>query len=330
MQRASKYDDDQIDLFKLLALLWEEKFLIIAITFLTTLIPVWLVYSKSVPYLAVVRMAPPAYSDVSELEKFFSLYSTPTSKVDVTARAYGDFLNVLKSTEFLEEFLRDEELRRLVFKDGIDSRAALVELEGMVSINVPDGRDLTSSELTFQANDPELAANVANELVRVAINTYRNRIEADRAAAIEIEKSKLKTQILILYEALEIASRLGYKHRQQATFTSSRSSNHEIGELYLRGTDELESIIDVLEARQKAANSSSVKDGLQNQIGFPTLGSFDASKIMPLIIERSPVSGTKAKPNYKRVVLPSFFGGGFLAILIVLIRDAFRKRIQIM
>ena len=92
--------DDEIDLFELFESLWKEKVLIVAITFVITLIGVG--YALSIPptYQASVKMLPPSQSDVAELVKFDVLQSSQSQ-----SQSYANFLQILKSNQLRKAFL---------------------------------------------------------------------------------------------------------------------------------------------------------------------------------------------------------------------------------
>ena len=83
--------DDEIDLFELFESLWKEKVLIVAITFVITLMSGSVAFSLPPTYEASVQMLPPSQSDVAELAKFDVLKSSQSQS---QSQSYADFLQI--------------------------------------------------------------------------------------------------------------------------------------------------------------------------------------------------------------------------------------------
>ena len=81
--------EDEIDLFELIHSLWKEKVLIVAITFIITLIGGGVAFSLPPIYEASVQMLPPSQSDVVELVKFDILQSSQSQSL-----SFADFLQI--------------------------------------------------------------------------------------------------------------------------------------------------------------------------------------------------------------------------------------------
>ena len=181
--------DDEIDLFELFESLWKEKVLIVAITFVITLIGVG--YALSIPptYQASVKMLPPSQSDVAELTKFDVLQS-PQSQ----SQSFADFLQILKSNQLRKTFLSQEGVKTSLFSPETSSQKALTALEKMAVVEIPKKGPKTEVSLKFQFKDAAIAADYANQLVQLAVDQYRVNIAQSFSSKKDQEVKKLKDQ----------------------------------------------------------------------------------------------------------------------------------------
>ena len=167
------YQNDEIDLFELFESLWKEKVLIVAITLVITFIGGGVAFSLPPTYQASVHMLPPSLSDVAELAKFDVLKSSQSQS---QSQAYAQFLQLLKSNQVHKELLRDKELQTALFKEPASVQKGLKALDNLAVVNEPKKGPSVAIELTFDAQDPQIAADAANALVKLAVAAYREQI----------------------------------------------------------------------------------------------------------------------------------------------------------
>ena len=338
--------DDEIDLFELFESLWKEKVLIVAITFVITLIGVG--YALSIPptYQASVKMLPPSQSDVAELVKFDVLKSSHSQSFD-------DFLQILKSNQLRKTFLSQEGVKATLFSPETSTQKALIALEKMVVVEIPKGSKTkegpkTEVSLKFQFKDAVIAADYANQLVQLAVDQYRantaqafasekdqevNKLKDQQESLISTHEGRLNKEITKLQEAYEIARKLKIdepvESRNMSVKTEARSSviTEEMRYLYSQGTRALSAEIETVSERKK---NLSMVDGLleiQQRLALLNSVSFDAAKVMPVTIDlAAEAPEQRIKPKRSLIVAISAVVGGMLAIMFVVIRNAVRNR----
>jgi len=337
--------DDEIDLFELFESLWKEKVLIVAITFVITLIGVG--YALSIPptYQASVKMLPPSQSDVTELAKFDILKSSHSQS---QSQSYANFLQILKSNQLRKTFLSQEGVKTSLFSSETSLQKALSALEKMAVVEIPKKDPKTEVSLKFQFKDAVIAADYANQLVQIAVDQYRmntaqtfasekdqeiNKLKDEQESLISTHEARLNKELTKLKEAYEIARKLKIdeprESRNMSVKTEARSSviTEEMRYLYSEGTRALGAEIETVSERQK---NLSMVDGLleiQQRLALLSSVSFDAAKVMPVTIDlAAEAPEQRIKPKRSLIVALSAVVGGMLAIMFVLIRNAVRNR----
>jgi len=339
--------DDEIDLFELFESLWKEKVLIVAITFVITLIGVG--YALSIPptYQASVKMLPPSQSDLAELVKFDVLQSSQLQSQS-QSQSYKNFLQILKSNQLRKTFLSQEGVKATLFSPETSTQKALIALEKMALVETPKKSPTTEVSFKFQFKDAALAADYANQLVQLAVDQYRvniaqtftsekdqevNKLKDQQVSLIATHEGRLNKEITKLQEAYEIARKLKIdepvESRNMSVKTEARSSvvTEEMRYLYSQGTRALSAEIETITERMK--NLSMVDGLLEIEQRFALLNSvsFDAAKVMPVTIDlAAEAPEQRIKPKRSLIVALSGVVGGMLAIMFVLIRNAVRNR----
>jgi chain length determinant protein (polysaccharide antigen chain regulator) len=335
--------NDEIDLFELFESLWKEKVLIVAITFVITLIGGGFAFLLPPTYEASVQMLPPSQSDVAELAKFDVLKSSQSK-----SQSFADFLQILKSNQLRKTFLSQEGVKATLFSPETSSQKALIALEKMAMVETPKKGPTTEASLNFQFKDAALAADYANQLVQLAVDQYRantaqtfasekdqevNRLKDQQVSLIATHEGRLNKEITKLQEAYEIARKLKIdeprESRNMSVKTEARSSvvTEEMRYLYSEGTRALSAEIETITERMK--NLAMVDGLLEIEQRFALLNSvsFDVSKVMPLTIDlAAEAPEQRIKPKRSLIVALSGVVGGMLAIMFVLIRNAVRNR----
>jgi len=343
--------DYEIDLFELIQSLWKEKVLIVAITAVITLIGGGVTFSLTPIYEASVKMLPPSQSDVAELAKFDVLQSSQSqsqSQPQPQSQSYADFLQILKSKQLRKTFLSQEGVKTSLFSPKTSSQKALSILEEMAVVGIPKKDPKTEVSLKFQFKDAVIAADYANQLVQLAVDQYRvntaktfsskkdqevKKLKDQKASLISTHEGRLNKEITKLKEAHKIADKLNIieprESKDQTVKTEARSSviTEEMRYLYSQGTRALSAEIETVSERKK--NLAMVDGLLEIEQRFALLNSvsFDVSKVMPVTIDlAAEAPEQRIKPKRSLIVALSGVGGGMLAIMFVLIRNAVRNR----
>ena len=339
--------NDEIDLFELFESLWKEKILIVAITFVITLIGVG--YALSIPptYQASVQMLPPSQSDLAELAKFDVLKSSQ-SQSQSQSQSFADFLQILNSNQLRKTFLSQEGVKATLFSPETSSQKALIALEKMALVETPKKGPAIEVSLNFQFKDSTLAADYANQLVQLAVDQYRantaqtfasekdqeiKKLKDQQESLIATHEGRLNKEITKLKEANRIAEKLNIveprESKDQTVKTEARSSviTEEMRYLYLQGTRALSAEIETVSERKM---NLFMVDGLleiEQRLALLNSVSFDASKVTPVTIDlAAEAPEQRIKPKRSLIVALSTVVGGMLAILFVLIRNAVRNR----
>jgi len=339
------YQNDEIDLFELFESLWKEKVLIVAITLVITLFGGGVAFILPPTYQASVHMLPPSISDVAELSKFDVLKSSQSQS---QSQAYAQFLQLLKSNQVHKELLRDKEIQKALFKEPVSVQKALKALDDLAVVNEPKKGPLLDIELSFSAQSPMLAAEVANSLVQLAIDTYRQQIsdafvsakeqelralEDQRKSSVDTHAQKIQLELSKLNEALKIANKLGLKKPKETSDMSLKTSasssvvTEELRYLYSQGADALRAEIDAVAAREKDLSMVTGLINIDQRIALLKAIEFDPAKVMPITIDLSAEPPEqRVKPKRSLIVALSAVVGGMLSIMFILIRNAVRNR----
>ena len=339
------YQNDEIDLFELFESLWKEKFLIVAITLVITLIGGGVAFSLPPTYQASVHMLPPSLSDVAELSKFDVLKSSQSQS---QSQSYAQFLQLLKSNQVHKELLRDKELQKALFKEPVSVQKGLKALDNLAVVNEPKKGPSVAIELTFDSQDPKLAADAANKLVELGINAFQKQtleafsaskdqvvktLKAELESLLNTHEQRIDAELAKMHEALTIAKALNLKEPRATTDltvkTESRSPivTEELRYLYSQGSNALEAEIIAVKARKNNLNLVSGVAEIQKRLDLISSVSFDSSKVIPLTIDlAAEPPEQRIKPKRSLIVALSAVVGGMLAIMFVLIRNAVRNR----
>ena len=339
------YQNDEIDLFELFESLWKEKLLIVAITVLITLLGGLFAFLWPPTYQASVHMLPPSLSDVAELSKLGVLNSSQSQS---QSQAYAQFLQLLKSNQVHKELLRDKELQKALFKEPVSVQKGLKALDKLAVVNEPKKGPSVTIELTFNSQDPKIAADAANALVKLAVAAYREQIaeafmsaksqelralKSERDSLVNTHAQRISSEVAKLKEALLIAKTL--KLQKPGQYIDIQTSNEpratavteELRYLYSQGEEALKAEIQTVSAREKNLSSVAGLADVDQRIALLNNVSFDADMVMPLTIDlAAEPPEQRIKPKRSLIVALSAVVGGMLAILFVLIRNAVRNR----
>ena len=339
--------DNEINLFELIESLWKERVLIIAITAVITLIGLSYAISTPATYEARVEILPPSMTDIAELYKF-DVLGTAKLKPQSQSQVFIDFISILKSNQFRKKFLQEEGVMESLFKKETTQQQVLTDLDNMIKLEVVSKKKPNKASLKFQYKDSDLAAKSANQLVDLAIELYRTSILLEfnsikdqkikqlnnkKSSLIAIYENRLDQEISKLKEAYLIAKKLDIieprESRDKTLKTRSRSYvvTEEMRYLYSQGTRALNAEIETVTQRKKKLSMVEGLIDIEQQLSLLNTVSFDASKVNPITIDLAAETPERhIKPKRTLTVLLSGVIGGFLAIILVLIRNAVRNR----
>jgi chain length determinant protein (polysaccharide antigen chain regulator) len=345
--------NDEIDLSELFALLWKEKVIIVATTFVFTLIAGGATFLSSPIYEASVQMLPPSLSDVAELDKFsvfnfLQSQSQPQSQSQLQSQSFVDFLQILNSNQLRNTFLSQEGVGATLFSPETSLQKSLVALEKMIGLETPGEDLLTGTSFNFRFKDPALAAEYANQLVQLAVDRYRanaaetfaskrdqevKKLRDLQDSLISTHEARLNKEITKLEEAHEIARKLNIEEPRESKDMSVKSEarstviTEELRYLYSQGTRALREEIETVLGRKR---NHLMIDGLldiEQRLAFINSVSFDPAKVTPVTIDLA-AEAPEQRIETKRSLFVAIWAvvGGLLAIMFVLIRNAVRSR----
>lgn len=191
--------DDEIDLYELWQTLWSQKWLIAAITIITTASAA--VFSLNIPktYQAEMRVLPPLTSSIEaiQLREVASLgIDTPNAD-----SLYSVFLENLDSSEVINMFLSHQSVRDYYLEDNLSPGRALRQIDKSLEVNRPvEPREkvlFLSKEATlkYQAQQPEFTVEALSLLADSAASYTIAQVRTDLLTSINQNITRLDSQI---------------------------------------------------------------------------------------------------------------------------------------
>lgn len=346
---------DEIDLFELAITLWKEKFIIIVMTVLATLIAVGYVFmTTSTPtptYQAKASVLPPSISDITEINKAMIQHETRGNLEVYDVYAY--FTNALRSNLLKDQFYQKYYAPQFENQGSMNAGALRNALNNQLTIDighymaldkndrfVQTGQGLNVVTVTLPEN-AELTQEWANLYIELAGDKAKEDLLQDRKADIAESIATLNARIALLRtqakatreleqvrlkEALKIAQEIGIE--DNILLEKQNHSAMNSNQLYLMGATELTAQLEALELRESDDLYIPEIAGLQQQLAFYNSISFDPDKISmytfddPARYSELPVK----KSNKKLIIVIGFLLGGMLGVAIALLKTAIRNR----
>jgi uncharacterized protein involved in exopolysaccharide biosynthesis len=232
--------DDQVDFGKLLLIVWNRRWWVIASTVLFTCAFAALWYFSRPIYRATIIMVPAGSEQTSlgaslagSLGPIGGLASLAGFGLGTDAVETEASLAVLRSREFTEKFIREKNLMPLLFEDAWDAKARQWKEPadaptlargfkyfdtGIRSISRDKRTGLVT--MTIDWHDRENAAEWANELVARLNAEMRSRAIAKSTASVGfLEQELKKTPLLGTQEAINRLIEAQIKQRMIASVT---------------------------------------------------------------------------------------------------------------
>ena len=199
--------DDEIDLWELWDTVWSGRWLIIAITALFAVGGVTYALLAQEWWRAEVVLAP---ADKKAIPGALSQLGGLASLAGVNIGAGGDQepLAVLRSKGFAREFIAEQNLMPVLFKDfkspdgkAPDIRDAVRALEGIRSVS--DDKKTGLVTLGIRWKDPETAANWANLMVQRLNSRLRAQALAESQRNVDfLQKEMAATSVVSLQQSM--------------------------------------------------------------------------------------------------------------------------------
>ena len=164
-QQPPHYADDEIDLFELFESLWKEKVLIVAITFVITLLAGLYAFVIAKPVYEVSVKVKPEALEAVELLKTLSFGEK--IKVDV-----NNYINFIESPEFIEALYGGGYFDKLFEGQEIDNPQDALRVIPKILYATRLGDQKNPSiypfQITLEATDPLVGEQILNNLLNLA------------------------------------------------------------------------------------------------------------------------------------------------------------------
>ena len=348
MQREVPKHDDEIDLFELVETLWDQKFLIVGISFICGLLGSAWAFLSTPTYEAEVRLLP---AETINLAKYNPVEYSSLSGLGIESlspeNALSQTLDVMRSVAKMTRFVRQRATATFADQDTLTNDELFEAVSGLVSnkITISKGKDTPQTLVTYQSSNSiesysfleELLAWAQSEVLIQRASEIDNRIDRKlKSNQLQIERltqtyeRRIAEQIAVLEEAYSIAQNLGIVENQAGVFVAKGEGRlKESNTLYLTGTRlltaEIEAFQDRLEDSRFLRQVQLLEEENQTLLDLRAITVNRVSVIMidkPAVVPRAPI-----KPNKKLVVALALVLGGIVAVLFVFIRQAVRNRV---
>ncbi|MBE0493898.1 MAG: LPS O-antigen chain length determinant protein WzzB [Thiomicrospira sp.] len=349
-QPQTQYDDE-IDLFELWQTIWSQKWLIIGLTLLVTVLAA--LYALSLPkvYQSNVSLLPPIQQNIEEinfvLEPAAQDFKGTTSSLKSLNFSYSPqnvfdlYRTELLSNRTMEEFYDQYQIKSYFLLADLENphsqlRAYQKFVDSLSYSGPAKNASFNASSLTLEFTDAEKTAEWLNEYVKFTANKTRqhildtihsrlaqekNQLQQQISALIEQEKDERQNKIQRLNESLEIAQKAGIHD------SITNKSTGQFDADYLRGTKILAAEIQALKNRESDEAFALGVSKLSEKLKLINSVNLNADNIIPVQIDKTAtVPNSPIKPNKKLIVAVALVLGGMLGVFIALIRGAVRKR----
>lgn len=335
--------DDEIDLIELVQDLWHEKWLIIAIGFVTSLIALIYALVATPVYQATAYIQEPTLSQIQSYNTGRKLAGLS----EFTPKGiYSTFITEAKSRTLARNFLQEVYLPTTESDvANLSEQQLLARLSKLVNIKQTDPKaNPNNYEISFTSSNAKEAARFANAYLNLAIDLTKEKINLDInsevSAKIEHLTARMNNlranaerirfeEIERLEEALEIAKSVGIT---KPVFTSGKTTaegaNYVDRNLtYLRGSVALESQLKVLKNRKNDDPFIGGLSGLKTELELLTALDLEKNNAEIITIDQlAEVPENRIKPKRKLILAVGIVAGGMLGVFAALIRSMLRKR----
>lgn len=329
--------NDEIDLIELFRSLWEQKWLILLVTFFVTGAAAAYAFLSKPIYEARVAVLPPSLSNVAgfNLGRTQEVGLEPFKVQDV----YEVFTRNLQADETRRLFFEGVYLPSLDESERKAPRDRLYEsFSKVLSIKAPDKNQPNRYQVVVEHEDPEVAANwvrrytedVARRSLEEMIENAQREIEVkERDVEQRIDslrdtaKARREDRIIQLREALTVAEAVGLEKTPviSGQVVEQLSAFMDGSLMYMRGSKALKAEIQALESRVSDDPFIPTLRTLQEQQRLFNSLSINPEKVA--VFRQDGYVETPDAPAKPKKMLILVIGGGIggmLGIFIALVR----------
>ena len=328
--------EDEIDLFELWGILWQQKKLIFMVTLLVVLIAVgYLMMTKPV-YQAEIFFLPPLKQDVQTL-------NVQGMQKNTVSSVYEHFLNNVQSRHLRQQFYDKYKLLGWYTKDkDVEElkKAKIFEEEfhDKLKIKLPKKGDKSFVSLSFELNDPIKSAEWLNKYVDELVAKTKQQLIQGLYAELKSKKTNISDiiesmrnmakdrrldRVVQLQEALEIAKVAGINNSQ------INQAANELNMEYMRGIKAISREIQILNSRKTDDPFIKGLNDLKQKYSYLESIKLDEDTIHPVRIDQRAVIPAKPiKPKKTLVIAVAIVLGGMIGVFSAFIRHAVKKRLK--
>lgn len=306
--------------------------IIVIVAFVTSVIISLVIPPK---FKSTVILFPASSSSISQ-----SLLSESFAEKDILK--FGEqeeveqMMQVLQSSEIRDRIIEKYSLIKH-YNIDLDSKYPITNLNRTYKKNVKVVRtEFMSVKVDVYDEDPEIAANIANDIADLFDSTI-NRMQRERSVkAFELVENKYKEQkslIRSMQDSIEAIHKLGVFdfESQSEVFNDQYATALAAGNM--RGAGELEKKLEIL--ARHGSTITRLRDQLQEELKKLTVletkyseAKIDMEQTLPhkYVVSKAEVSERKSKPIRWLIVVVSTLSAFLFALFVLLIIDAVKKK----
>ena len=330
-----QYADDEIDLFELWNNLWEQKLLIVGVTFASFLLGVVLLSVLTPIYKSTAHFLPPKNQDIQLINPNIEGIKYTVDEV------YKLFITNLQSRSLRLKFFNENNLLEFYANgNAIDSVYEVFDKEFNQSLIVsfPNMQNDASefATISLEISDDQLSARLLNQYIDLArkktkkdildeiafeianqVKAMDEQIQAKR----ELAEQRRMDRIKELQEALSVAKAMGL------SAPKIDQAANKLNMEYMRGTKSIEAEIKVLTNRESDDPFIPGLRDHQEKIAYLKSIQIDPELVNVVRLDQEAEVPVKPiKPKKMLIVAVAIVLGGMLGVFIALIRSAIRNR----
>jgi uncharacterized protein involved in exopolysaccharide biosynthesis len=286
-------------------------------------------------FKSTVILFPASSSSISQ-----SLLSESSAEKDILK--FGEqeeveqMMQVLQSSEIRDRIIEKYDLIKH-YNIDLNSQYPITNLNRTYKKNVKVVRtEFMSVKVDVYDEDPEIAANIANDIADLFDSTI-NRMQRERSVkAFELVEKKYKEQkslIRSMQDSIETIHKLGVFdfESQSEVFNDQYATAIAAGNM--RGAAELEKKLDVLALH--GSTITRLRDQLQEELKKLTVletkyseAKIDMEQTLPhkYVVSKAEIAERKSKPIRWLIVVVSTLSAFLFALFVLLIIDAVKKK----
>lgn len=336
---STQPSNEEIDLVELFQGIWQQKWLVFAITALATLLAAAVAFTMTPIYESTASILPPQKSDVSKFNLGLSEAGITQFEID---SIYALVKRNALSDELKREIFEDFYLPNLEAQEKNATRQQLfVRFNKLFSVR--QSTDKNKPELyliSMQSKDAAQAERWVNDVLKIIDVKTKAQMQSDVRSELSTRLNSAKQTISVLQtaaqnvredrlvrlrEALQVAEAVGLESpRVTAGKTSTDGDLAEFIDgnlMYMRGAKAIRAELNVLEARKNDDPFIAELPALRNQIAFLERVKFESANADVFAVDNIAEAPEKPiKPKKALILVLGFVLGGMIGFFVALIR----------